>query len=409
MTHSFKTAAVLSIGLLAIGGSAFAQQPPDVVQSDGYNNTAMGTNALIHNEYGSAGNTAAGAYALSFNTTGYANTASGSYALYHNTGGIGNAAFGESALQNNIYGTWNVAVGTDALFENTGSNNTATGYLALYGLGNGNDNTAVGTAAMMGAIGESEGSDNTAIGTFALTSFTSASYNAAVGQNSLYSTTTGSSNAAFGYGAMTHNISGNSNVAVGVDALKNSTAGSNNIAVGNAAGSSLESSNNIDIGHIGEGSDAGVIRIGTPATQTATYIAGIENSKVTGSAVYITSKGQLGVLASSERYKTAIQPIGSNTEKLRQLRPVSFHLKTDPDGAVQYGLIAEEVAKVYPELVTRDDTGKIQGVRYDELAPMLLNEVQKQAAEISDLKKLVVEMQAGVLKLQAKDELIARH
>jgi hypothetical protein len=88
----------------------------------------------------------------------------------------------------------------------------------------------------------------------------------------------------------------------------------------------------------------------------------------------VTSSGQLGVLASSERYKTAITPMGENTKKLEQLRPVSFHLKTDPKGAVQYGLIAEEVDKVYPELVIRDDTGKIQGVRYDELAPMLLNE-----------------------------------
>ena len=137
--------------------------------------------------------------------------------------------------------------------------------------------------------------------------------------------------------------------------------------------------------------------------------------------MYVTASGQLGVLASSERYKTAIAPI-TNSEKLKQLRPVSFHLKTDPTGPVQYGLIAEQVATVYPELVIRDDAGKIQGVRYEELAPMLLNEVQKQerkidaqVAEICDLKQQVEElndlkqeMRAGLLALKAKDRLVAQ-
>jgi hypothetical protein len=178
-------------------------------------------------------------------------------------------------------------------------------------------------------------------------------------------------------------------------ALKNSTTGSNNVALGYSAGSLLsEGSNNVYVANSGEGDESGVIRIGTPNTQTATYIAGIENSKVTGSVVYVTSKGQLGVLASSERYKTAIAPMAATTEKLRQLHPVTFHLKTDPQGTVQYGLIAEEVAKVYPELAIRDESGKIEGVRYDERAPMLLNEVQMQqreleaqSAEIRGLKK----------------------
>ncbi len=113
--------------------------------------------------------------------------------------------------------------------------------------------------------------------------------------------------------------------------------------------------------------------------QKAAYIAGISGTTVTGGAVYVTSSGQLGVLASAERYKTAIAPLeAGNTEKLQRLRPVSFHLKSDPKGAVQYGLIAEEVDRVYPELVIRDAAGQVQGVRYDELAPMLLKEVQKQ-------------------------------
>ena len=127
---------------------------------------------------------------------------------------------------------------------------------------------------------------------------------------------------------------------------------------------------------------------------------------------------QWSYAASSERFKTAIAPIGQSTEKLQQLRPVSFHLKANPKGAVQYGLIAEEVDRVYPELVIRDASGKIQGVRYDELAPILLNEVQQQAAEIRDLKQQqktvgemqeqLAEMHAALLKLQAKDELVAQ-
>ena len=190
----------------------------------------------------------------------------------------------------------------------------------------------------------------------------------------------------------------------------------------NAGYNVTSGSENIEIGNKGTSSDNGIIRIGTAGSQAATYVAGIENAKVTGAAVYVTSSGQLGVLASSERYKTAIAPIGTSTGKLQQLRPVTFHLKTDPNGPVQYGLIAEEVAKVYPELVIRDDAGKIQGVRYEELAPMLLNEVQKQerkidaqVAEICDLKQQVAElndlkqeMHAALLALKAKDRLVAQ-
>jgi hypothetical protein len=120
-------------------------------------------------------------------------------------------------------------------------------------------------------------------------------------------------------------------------------------------------------------------------------------------------------MASSERYKIAVAPMGSNTSKLAQLRPVTFRLKTDPGGITQYGLIAEEVVKVYPELVLRDSAGKIEGVRYEELAPMLLNEVQHQAAEIRELKRqiadfsgLAKELRAAVIKLQPRDELVAQ-
>jgi Chaperone of endosialidase len=194
--------------------------------------------------------------------------------------------------------------------------------------------------------------------------------------------------------------------------------------VGYQAGLNLTAgSHNIDIGNEGVAAESDTIRIG--ATQKATFIAGIKGISVTGSAVMVSSTGQLGVTVSSERFKTAIERMGSNTAKLEQLRPVTFHLKTDPKGALQYGLIAEEVAKVYPELVIRNENGRIDGVRYDELAPMLLNEMQKknaaQDAEIRDLKQqqkqfatqaevqdLRQQLQAALLKLQSKDGLVAQ-
>jgi hypothetical protein len=131
---------------------------------------------------------------------------------------------------------------------------------------------------------------------------------------------------------------------------------------------------NIEIGNVGGANDAGTIRFGTSSQQGTAYIAGLANSHVAGSAVYVTATGQLGVLASSERYKTDVASMGSSSEKVRELRPVTFHLKTDPKAGVQYGLIAEEVAKVYPELVISGDKRQIEGVHYEELTPMLLNE-----------------------------------
>jgi hypothetical protein len=124
--------------------------------------------------------------------------------------------------------------------------------------------------------------------------------------------------------------------------------------------------------------------------------------------VVVGSNGELGAVSSSERFKTAIAPMGSSTAKLQQLRPVTFHYKTDFKGTLRYGLLAEEVAKVYPELVVRDEKGRIDGIRYDELAPMLLNEVQRQASEIRDLQQQMAVIRAAVVKLQPKDERVAQ-
>ena len=279
----------------------------------------------------------------------------------------------------------------------------------------GMNNTAMGTGALTNPELDADGGcHNTASGADTLTVDKSGSYNTATGFGSLTGNLTGDYNTGLGAEALYSNTSGSNNTASGYQALYHNT-GSNNIGIGMAAGFNLTTGHsNIDIGAAGSSGESGKIRIGTQGTQTATFIAGISGTHVTGAAVYVTSAGQLGVLASSERYKTAITTMGSRTEKLTQLRPVSFRLKNDPKGDVQYGLIAEEVAKVYPELVIRDSAGRIEGVRYDELAPMLLNEAQKQQTklqsleeEVAQLKKMNETMQAAIAQMRSKDQLVA--
>jgi hypothetical protein len=220
--------------------------------------------------------------------------------------------------------------------------------------------------------------------------------------DALFSNTTGVENTASGMSALASNTTGGKNTASGFGALGANTTGSSNIAVGFEAGLNLTTgSNNIDIGSKGVAAESSVIRIGTKGIQTEAFIAGIFGTAGTGSAVVVNSNGKLGVTMSSERYKTAIAPMGANTTKLGQLRPVTFRLKTEPHGALQYGLIAEEVAKVYPELVIRDDKGRIYGVRYDELAPMLLNEVQQQQRKIAVQSETIAFMQHQLTEIHA--------
>jgi hypothetical protein len=292
----------------------------------------------------------------------------------------------------------------------------------------GSYNTATGSGSL---LSNASGTQNTANGGSALSANTTGNYNTVSGFQALYSNTVGGQNTASGVNALYHsNATGNT--AFGYAALQKNTSGNHNVALGWAAGLAVTTgSNNIDIGNPGESTDgvaadSGVIRIGTQsptALQTNTYIAGIyDNSSVSGLAVVIDSNGQLGTVSSSERFKSDIAPMGSNTDKLQQLRPVSFHYKADSQGTLRYGLIAEEVAEVYPELVVRDKNGRIDGVRYDELAPMLLNEVQKQqrinaaqadqntaqAAKIASLEQQLAGIQASLVKLQPKDQLVAQ-
>lgn len=329
-------------------GLAHAAQPPDTVKSDNSANTAMGTDAQLEL------------------TTGLDNTAAGAFSLYLNQTGSYNTAFGVAAL-----------------FENTGSDNTAFGAFALELNGAGSGNTAVGYEALGSNSG---GGDNTA-----------------VGQQALYSNTGGLFNVAVGQGALQANVSGSSNTAIGETALMSATGGGN-VAIGEKAGELLGAgNNNIYISNAGQSSESGAIRIGS-SFHTSAFISGISTAQVTGSAVFVTSSGQLGVLASSERFKTDVAPMGRTTSHLQQLRPVTFELKTDASRTRQYGLIAEEVDKIYPELVIRDGAGKIQGVRYEELAPMLLNEVQQQRREVDQLKQLLRQQTRQLAQLNQQNE-----
>jgi hypothetical protein len=380
--------------------------PDDNVSSDAYRNTGMGTQALYnYNESG----------------LGYSNTAAGYQALYSNTTGDYNVASGVFALYNNTNGGENSAFGTDALYANTvGNSNTACGFHALFLNTTGNSNTASGTSALQD---NTTGYANTALGYEALVANKTGFYNSAFGYRALYSNTTGIDNMAVGLNALFYNTTGNENTAFGRSALQSITTGSDNVAQGYEAGFNLTTGDyNIDIANVGEANDSGVIRIGTVSRQTQTFVAGIYGTSVSGSAVVVSASGQLGVTVSSERFKTAIAPMGTSTAKLGELRPVTFHLKTDPHGFLQYGLIAEEVAKVYPELVIRGERGRIDGVRYDELAPMLLNEVQQQQtknsaqdAKIRDLEQQVAKLtilnratQVALRKLQSKDQIVAQ-
>jgi hypothetical protein len=323
-------------------------------------------------------------------------------ALGTNSTGYSNSAFGYGALNTNTTGNTNTASGVQALGSNTtGSSNSASGTYALFYNSSGKDNSAWGYSAL---FGNTTGAYNSASGYEALYTNSTADYNTASGYGALYSSN-GTSNTAAGYEALYGNTSGADNTATGVHALAANTTGSNNIGEGYHAGYNLTTgSNNIDIGSPGVKAESGVIRIGTitgtTSTQSAAYIAGIYGIKTAtaGTAVFIDSSGQLGTVSSSIRYKEDIQPIAGASERLLMLRPVEFRYKkadASGDKPIQYGLIAEEVAKVYPELVVRDAmTGRIDGVRYDELAPMLLNEVQQQHSQ----------MTAQAEKIAAQDE-----
>ena len=235
---------------------------------------------------------------------------------------------------------------------------------------------------------------------------TTGQMNTAVGLDALYVNTTGGYNTASGMIALYSNTTGHNNTASGFSALYGNTTGSSNIAVGNNAGYLLTTGdNNIDIGNDGVAGEANTIRIGS--TQTAAYIAGISGvTSSGGAAVYVNSSGKLGTVTSSRRFKDGIEGMGGASEAILSLRPVTFRYKPelDPQGIPQFGLIAEEVNDVNPNLVIRDDQGVIQTVRYEQVNAMLLNEFLKdhRRADAKDLE--IAELKKRLAELETKDK-----
>ena len=366
-------------------------------------NTGVGAGTLALNT--ADGNTATGAAALFFNTAGGGNTANGALALLHNDIGNSNTAVGNQALLNNVTGNFNTATGSFTLTSNiTGSDNTAYGAGALES-NTGSENTAIGSGTL---LFNTTGNHNTAAGFEAL-QINSADDNTACGYQALAANTTGSVNTAMGHHALVSNVDGNLNTAVGDQALHDNTSGSDNTAVGAGAGSNLTTgSHNIDIGDSGVAGESGTIRIGNDLHHFQAFIAGIRGVSVPGGiAVFIDANGHLGTNVSSARFKDEIKPMDKASEAILSLKPVTFRYKKefDPNGIPQFGLVAEEVAKVNPDLVARDAKGELYTVRYEAVNAMLLNEFLKEHATVQELKKEIAALKAGLQKLTAQIDL----
>jgi len=389
---------LISLGCFALSPTARAVCQEGCLTD---NTTVLGDDALLNNT--GTDNTAIGFDALFTNTTGFNNTAVGSNALFNNTVGIDNTATGAGALKNNSRGERNTANGFMALLKNkSGSDNTAIGSQALF-YNTSIRNTAVGSNAL---FSNTIWGANTAVGDFALY-YSDSPANTAIGSSALFNNRTGSNNTAVGKDALYNNTAGNTNTAVGWAALEGNT-GSNNLALGNQAGSFLSTgSDNIDLANFGVGGESGTIRIGTSGTQTNTFIAGISGATVpTGVAVIVDTDGHLGTTTSSARYKEAIRPIDKASEAILALKPVTFRYKKnlDPDGIPQFGLVAEDVEKVNPDLVARDDQGKPYTVRYEAVNAMLLNEFLKARRQIDAQQKQIDALSAGLQKVSAQLE-----
>jgi trimeric autotransporter adhesin len=396
-----------------------------LLNTTGQLNAALGSNALQSNSIG-FNNTALGASALSSNLGGWDNTAVGLQALSGNTGGIHNTAVGVESLLRNNQGQYNTASGYKAQSNHIGNYNTATGVYALQGSEQRDlnrasvGNTATGAHAMAGHI---SGYNNTGTGYFALYGnddpelYLTGANNTANGANAMRSTTTGIGNTASGFDSLRNNTTGSRNSAYGVHALGDLTTGVRNVGLGFGAGNDITTgSDNIVIGTNTKGVPAenGVIRIGTGAYQKKAFIAGIRGV-TTGSTnavnVFVDSNGQLGTIKSSRAVKEDIQSMGNVSERLLALRPVTFRYKqANDDGSkpVQYGLIAEEVAQIFPELVVYDQENMPETVSYHLLATLLVNEFQKdhqqlrsQAEEIAQLKSQVAQMVDALAIMQA--------
>ena len=337
------------------------------------------------------------------------NTAEGTNALFSLTSGIDNTALGFEALFRNTIGNFNTAEGFRALLSNTsGTQNTATGVNALISNTTGSSNTANGVNTL---FRNTTGFQNAATGVQALFSNTTGFHNTAAGFQALLFNTTGNHNTADGDNALVHNTTGNFNTAIGAHALDHNTTGSSNVALGFQAGFNITGSGNVCIGQN---------ILGLAGENNVTRIRNIgSTAQANGIFVTVGAGGKLGLQVSSRRYKDDIKPMDKASEALFALKPVSFRYKQeiDPARSPDFGLIAEDVATVNPDLVARDEEGKIVTVRYQAVNTMLLNEflkehrkVEEQEAAISHLKSTVVqqqkEFQAAITQQQREMEAI---
>src|SRR5215211_2847313 len=307
------------------------------------------------------------------------NTAEGQNALFSLSTGVANSAVGWYSLFSNTDGSFNTGLGAGTLFFNVGDQST----------GEGTQNTAVGTVAL---LFNTTGLANTASGVQALFSNTTGSNNTANGVQALFSNTTGIRNTASGGGALISNTTGSNNTADGRNALRNNTTGSSNIALGFSAGENVTTADNvISIGSVGADLSnscfVGNIRGATTANADAI-------------PVLIDSAGQLDTMSSSRRFKHEIKPMDETSEAVLALKPVTFHYRSDRSATPQFGLIAEEVAKVNPDLVVRDKNGDIYTVRYEAVNAMLLNEFLKEHREVEQLKSKLAQQESAIAEQQ---------
>ncbi len=293
-----------------------------------------------------------------------------------------------------------VALGSSAAAANAGVRNTAIGFQALQANVGGLDNTAMGSQALRSLNPTVSSGGNTAIGSSAMFSATTGVWNTAIGNSALQRVQGGAGNTAVGRFAL-QNIDGTSNnTAIGNNAGFNTTGGSN-IAIGADAGSQVTTGfSSIHIGNLGTSADNATIRIGTTGVQASAFLAGVRGVTVpSGIPVIVGTDGQLGTTTSSRRFKQDIADMNDFSARLAALRPVTFRY-TQPaaDGSqpLDYGLIAEEVAEVFPELAVRSADGQIETVAYHKLPALLLNELQKQQRTLDALQQELAALRAVV-------------
>jgi hypothetical protein len=328
------------------------------------------------------------------------NTAEGQNALLSLTTGGFNTAVGLLSLRSDTIGSFNTAIGAGALLADTGGNNNA-----------GSQNTATGAGAL---LSNTMGLQNTADGAFALFSNTDGVFNTADGAGSLLNNTHGFFNSAFGFDALASNTTGSNNTAIGGDSLLHNTSGSENTAIGGALLNNTIGSRNTALGpSAGESvlTASNVICIGFDVTgldvDNSCFIGsirGVTTQNADAIPVLIDSNGQLGTASSSRRYKTDIKRMDKASESILALKPVSFHYKIHKGTTPQFGLIAEDVAKVNPDLVVRDKNGEIYTVRYDAVNAMLLNEFLKEHRKVEQMQKQIDALTVGLQKVSAQLE-----